>query len=86
MLPFSLRQNWCDIVDRIIMQENRDPTVNDLKILVENKARAVNHPIFGQITSDKGSSIPTYKEGKIVVVKNLPPKCPACTHYLVKTI
>ena len=52
-LPTTMRYKWRDVVDRIVEQENRDITINDVTKFVTSRARAANHPVFGNVDRDK---------------------------------
>jgi hypothetical protein len=55
-LPFKLQERWRDAADRIINVQGREVTIEDISNFVEERARAVNNPIFGRIqysTKDK---------------------------------
>ena len=56
-LPYALRLKWRDTVDRIIENEGRDVTVQDINKFVTTKARAVTHPVFGKVITDKGKHV-----------------------------
>ena len=51
-LPFPLRQRWRDIADDITFNKQREITFDDIAKFVESKARALTHPIFGNISAD----------------------------------
>ncbi|XP_067047856.1 uncharacterized protein [Acropora muricata] len=51
-LPFNLRQKWRDVADAITERQEREVTVNDVASFVEEKARILTHPIFGDISSE----------------------------------
>ena len=56
-LPYRLRLQWCDLVDRITEKEEREATVEDLAKFVTDKARAASHPIYGtKATNDRKSN------------------------------
>ena len=66
-LPFQLRQRWCDVADDITNNKQRQITFEDIVRFVESKARVLNHPIFGNVTSDlksKGKDPKNYKPRK----------------------
>ena len=54
-LPYGLRLKWRDAVDTIAQRENRDVTLKDIADFVASRARAANHPIFGQITETRNT-------------------------------
>lgn len=54
-LPFQLRQRWRNVADDISSNKQREITFEDIARFVESKARALNHPIFGNINSDPKS-------------------------------
>ena len=56
-LPYALRLKWRNTVDRIIENEGRDVTVQDINKFVTTKARAVTHPVFGKVITDKGKHV-----------------------------
>ena len=51
-LPFQLRQRWHDVADDITSNKQREITFEDIARFLESKARALNNPIFGNVTSD----------------------------------
>ena len=51
-LPFNLRQKWRDVADAITERQEREVTVSDVASFVEEKARVLTHPIFGDISSE----------------------------------
>ena len=51
-LPFQLRQRWRDVADDITSNKQREITFEDIARFVETKARALNHPIFGNVSSE----------------------------------
>ncbi|CAB4003249.1 Hypothetical predicted protein [Paramuricea clavata] len=48
-LPYGMRKNWRDVVDKITEKESREITIDDIAAFVEAKARASSHPIFGNL-------------------------------------
>lgn len=50
-LPFSLKQKWRDVADYITEVRKRDISIDDIATYVEKRARALNHPIFGKLSS-----------------------------------
>mgnify|MGYP000353277823 CR=1 FL=1 len=58
-LPLNLRQKWRDVADTVTERQEREVTVSDVASFVEEKARILTHPIFGDISSEpkgKGGS------------------------------
>ena len=51
-LPFNLRQKWRDVADTITERQEREVTISDVASFVEEKARILTHPIFGDISSE----------------------------------
>ena len=51
-LPFGMSLKWRDTVDRIIENEARDVTIEDVTKFVTAKARAATHPIFGKVVNE----------------------------------
>ena len=51
-LPFPLRQRWRDVADDITGNKQRENTIEDIAQFVESKARALTHPIFGNIVGN----------------------------------
>jgi hypothetical protein len=51
-LPFALRLRWRDLADDIISCKSREMTFDDVVSFMENRARALSHPIFGKLNSD----------------------------------
>ena len=51
-LPFGMRLKWRHTVDRIIENEARDVTIEDVTKFVTAKARAATHPIFGKVVNE----------------------------------
>ncbi len=56
-LPTAMRYKWRDVVDRIVEQERRDITIDDVKTFVTSRARAANHPVFGKVDREKKEKI-----------------------------
>ena len=52
-LPYTMRENRRETVDRIIDREARDVTIKDINRFVTARARATTHPIFGNIVVEK---------------------------------
>ncbi|XP_068716993.1 uncharacterized protein [Montipora capricornis] len=50
--PFPLRQRWRDVAD-ITNNKHREITFEDIASFVESKARALNHPVFGTINTER---------------------------------
>ena len=48
-LPFALRRRWRDIADSITEEQKRDITIEDVTEFVDKRARAANHPQFGNL-------------------------------------
>ena len=51
-LPFNLRQKWRDVADTITERQEREVTLSDVASFVEEKARILTHPIFGDISGE----------------------------------
>ena len=51
-LPHTLRRSWRDKADDITNNEHREITFHDLAKFVDAKARAMIHPVFGDIKDD----------------------------------
>ena len=51
-LPHTLRRSWRDKADDITNNEKREITFHDLAKFVDAKARAMTHPVFGDIKDD----------------------------------
>jgi len=51
-LPFQLRQRWRDVADDITSNKQREITFEDVARFGESKARALNHPIFGNVSGE----------------------------------
>ena len=51
-LPFQLRQRWRDVADDITSNKQREITFEDIARFVESKARALNHPVFGNVSGE----------------------------------
>ena len=56
-LPTAMRYKWRDVVDRIMEQERRDITINDVTSFVTSRVRAANHPVFGKIDKERKERI-----------------------------
>ncbi|CAB3997411.1 PREDICTED: uncharacterized protein LOC107342904 [Paramuricea clavata] len=56
-LPTAMRYKWRDAVDRIVEQERRDITINDVTKFVTSRARAANHPVFGKVERERKERI-----------------------------
>ena len=54
-LPYRLKLQWRDVVDRIMEKEHREITVQDITYFVSTKARAATHPVFGKIVNENKS-------------------------------
>jgi len=50
-LPFGLKQRWREVADNISEEKKREITIEDITEFIDRKARAANHPIFGNLTS-----------------------------------
>ena len=50
-LPLNLRQKWRDVADTVTERQEREVTFSDVGGFVEEKARVLTHPIFGDISS-----------------------------------
>ena len=55
-LPFALRQRWRDVADNITEELKRDITIGDVTKFVDKKARAANHPLFGNLSNSASES------------------------------
>ena len=51
-LPLPLRRSWRDKADDVTNNEQREITFHDLAKFVDAKARAMAHPVFGDIKDD----------------------------------
>ena len=51
-LPLPLRRSWRDKADDITNNEQREITFHDFAKFVDAKARAMTHPVFGDIKDD----------------------------------
>ena len=51
-LPLPLRRSWRDKADEITNNETREITFHDFSKFVDSKARAMAHPVFGDIKDD----------------------------------
>ena len=51
-LLFNLCQKWRDVVDTITERQEREVTLSDIVSFVEEKARILTHPIFGDISGE----------------------------------
>ena len=51
-LPYNLRRNWRDVVDKITQKESREINIDDIVTFVEAKARTSSHPIFGNLSNE----------------------------------
>ena len=51
-LPLNLRQKWRDVADTVTERQEREVTFSDVGGFVEEKARVLKHPIFGDISSE----------------------------------
>ena len=56
-LPTAMRYKWRDVVDRIVEQERRDVTINDVTKFVTSRARVANHPVFGKVDRERKEKI-----------------------------
>ena len=56
-LPTSMRYKWRDVVDRIVEQERRDVTINDVTKFVTSRARVATHPVFGKVDRERKERI-----------------------------
>ena len=63
-LPFPLRQKWCDVADDITKNAQREITFKDLAKFVEARARALTHPMFGNISGDSKGTCKDLKGSK----------------------
>ena len=60
-LPFGMRLKWRDAVDRIVQNEGRDVTINDVTEFVTARARAATHPVFGSVVNESKNKQHEYK-------------------------
>lgn len=51
-LPYGLRQRWRDVADHITEEQNREITIQDITNFIDKKARAANHPLFGNLSNN----------------------------------
>ena len=63
-LPFLLRQKWRDVADDITNKAQREITFKDLAKFVEARARALTHPVFGNISGDSKGTCKDLKGSK----------------------
>ncbi|CAB3976678.1 Hypothetical predicted protein [Paramuricea clavata] len=56
-LPTAIQYKWRDAVDRIVEQERRDITINDVMKFVASRARAANYPVFGKVGRERKENI-----------------------------
>jgi hypothetical protein len=56
-LPTAMQYKWQDAVGRIVEQEGRDITINDVTKFVTSRARAANHPVFGKVDRERKEKI-----------------------------
>ena len=49
-LPYKLQERWRDVADKIINDEKREVTIEDISKLVEARARSINNPVFGKMS------------------------------------
>ena len=52
-LPFPLRQRWRNVADDITNIKHREITFEDIASFVESKVKALNHPVFGTINTER---------------------------------
>ena len=57
-----MRLKWRDAVDRIVQNEERDATINDVTEFVTARARAATHPVFGNVVNESKNKQHEYKE------------------------
>lgn len=68
-LPFNLRLKWREIADAITEEQKREITIDDVTSFVDKRARAANHPIFGNLTSQKHEPRPPTKTNERAKLK-----------------
>ena len=51
-LPLNLRQKWRDVADTVTERQEREVTFSDVAGFVEEKARVLTHPLFGDISRE----------------------------------
>ncbi|XP_028416433.1 uncharacterized protein LOC114540499 [Dendronephthya gigantea] len=49
-LPYKLQERWRDVADKIMNDEGRDVTIEDVAKFIEIKARSMNNPVFGKLS------------------------------------
>ena len=86
-LPYSMRANWRDYVDRIVQNKARDINIKDLNEFVTAKARATTHPVFGKISTEGKTKILNprlRRHGFSTYANSEGPKCALCesNHWL----
>ena len=69
-LPFGLRQKWRDVADHITEEQNREVTIQDVTNFIDKKARAANHPLFGNLSNNARES--TNRNSTTVEAKRKP--------------
>ena len=62
-LPFPLRQKWRDAAD-ITNNAQREITFKDLAKFMKARARALTHPVFGNISGDSKGTCKNLKGSK----------------------
>ena len=68
-LPYKLQERWRDVADKIMNDEEREVTIEDIAKFVETKARSMNNPVFGKISyPSKDQNV----KSKVSRQKNIP--------------
>ncbi len=49
-LPYKLQERWRDTADKIMNDERREITIEDISKFVEQRARSLNNPVFGKLS------------------------------------
>lgn len=63
-LPFPLRLKWRDVADDITNNAQREITFTDLTKFMKARARALTHPVFGNISGDSKGTCKNLKGSK----------------------
>lgn len=64
-LPYKLQERWRDTADRIMNDERREITIEDISKFVERRARSLNNPVFGKLSFPSKDQYPKSRLSKL---------------------
>ena len=64
-LPYKLQERWRDTANRIMNDEKREITIEDISKFVEQRARSLNNLVFGKLSFPSKDQYPKSRFSKL---------------------